>query len=118
MKYNLFRDALARWGLAVNPAKTAYYASPHATDTGPLVVDDTPVAPSPALEVMGIPLQVPLKPAALMDPGLAKARRKYHAIRDILECRGPLKERLKTLHMAVGGAALWYSAAIPPSPQA
>ena len=117
-KFSIFKDALARWGLTVNPAKTAYYPSPHATESGPLVLDGTPVEPSPALEVMGIPLQVPLKPAGLLDSGLAKARKKYFANRDILEGRGPIKGRLKTLQMTVGGAALWYSAAVPPSPQA
>ena len=117
-KFSIFKDALARWGLTVNPVKTAYYPSPHATESGPLILDGTPVEPSPALEVMGIPLQVPLKPAGLLDSGLAKARKKYFANRDILEGRGPIKGRLKTLQMTVGGAALWYSAAVPPSPQA
>ena len=118
MKYTILRDALARWGLQVHPAKTAYYQSPYATEKGPLIVDKTVVQPSPTLEIMGISLQVPLKPSNLLDAGMAKARKKYSAIRHILECRGPLQERLKTLHSTVGGAALWYSAAVPPSPQA
>ena len=118
MKCAIFKDALRGWGLKVNPKKTAYYASPYVTEKGPLIVDNVPVEPSSSLEIMGIALQVPLKPSSLLDSGLAKARRKYFACRQVLECRGPLKERLKTFRAAVGGAALWYSAAVPPSPQA
>ena len=78
-----------RWGLKVNPKKTAYYASPYVTEKGPLIVDNVPVESGSSLEIMGIALQVPLKPSSLLDSGLAKARRKYFACRQILECRGP-----------------------------
>ena len=67
---------------------------------------------------MGIALSVPLRPASLMDAGLAKARKKYFASKDMLECRTPLKERLKLFASTVGGAALSNSSAAPPSPQA
>ena len=56
-----------------------------------------------------------------MDTGMAKARKKYFASRDVLECRGPIKKRLQVFRAAVGGAALWYAsaaAAAPPSYQA
>ena len=53
-----------------------------------------------------------------MDTGMAKARKKYFASRDVLECRGPIKKRLQVFRAAVGGAALWYASAAPPSYQA
>ncbi|CAE7305768.1 unnamed protein product, partial [Symbiodinium necroappetens] len=116
-KYDILSGTLAEWGLMVNPKKTAYYASPHATEQGPLLLDKVAVKSRESLEVMGIALSVPLKPAGLMDAALAKARKKYFASRDMLECRTPLKERLKLFSSTVAGAALWYSAAAPPSPQ-
>ncbi|CAE7706713.1 unnamed protein product [Symbiodinium sp. CCMP2592] len=117
LKYELLKTALAEWGLRVNPGKTAYYASPYVCDKGPLVLEGQEIPPRAALHVMGIQLQVPLKPAGLMDAGLAKARKKYFASRYVFESRSPIKKRLQTLDMAVGGAALWYSAAVPPTPQ-
>ena len=116
-KYDILSCALAEWGLMVNPKKTAYYASPHATERGPLMLGKIEVKSRESLEVMGIALSVPLKPAGLMDAALAKARKKYFASRDMLECRTPLKERLKLFSSTVAGAALWYSSAAPPSPQ-
>ena len=79
-KYNILKRSLSEWGLQVNPKKTAYYASPHATEKGPLTLDGVEVLPRESLEVMGIALSVPLKPASLMDAGLAKARKKYFAV--------------------------------------
>ena len=67
---------------------------------------------------MGVRLAVPFKPASVMDTGLAKARKKYFASRDVLECRGPLLKRLQVFRTAVGGAALWYAAAATPNYQA
>ncbi|CAE7811116.1 mcm9 [Symbiodinium sp. KB8] len=116
-KYALLSRSLATWGLMVNPKKTAYYASPHATERGALILDQVPVESRTSLEVMGVALSVPLKPAGLMDAALAKARKKYFASRDMLECRTPLKERLKLFSSTVAGAGLWYAAAVPPSPQ-
>ena len=116
-KYDILSGTLAKWGLVVNPKKTAYYASPHATEKGPIRLGEVKVESREALEVMGITLSVPLKPAGLMDAALAKARKKYFASRDMLECRTPLKERLKLFASTVAGAALWYSSAVPPSPQ-
>ncbi|CAE7390465.1 unnamed protein product [Symbiodinium sp. CCMP2592] len=118
LKYHILREALSRWGLQVNPKKTAYYQSPYVTEKDPICLDGVDIEPSSSMEVMGVVLQVPLKPSSLLNSGLAKARKKYFASRHIFECRGPLKERLKTFQMAVGGAALWYAAAAPPSPQA
>ena len=116
-KYALLSRSLAAWGLMVNPKKTAYYASPHATERRALILDQIPVESRTSLEVMGVALSVPLKPAGLMDAALAKARKKYFASRDMLECRTPLKERLKLFSSTVAGAGLWYAAAVPPSPQ-
>ena len=116
-KYDILSRTLAEWGLVANPKKTAYYASPHATERAPLLLDNVPVESRGSLEVMGITLSVPLKPAGLMDAALAKARKKYFASRDMLECRTPLKERLKLFSSTVAGAGLWYSSAVPPSPQ-
>ena len=117
-KYHILKRTLGEWGLQVNPKKTAYYASPHATERGALTLEGVQVSPRESLEVMGIALSVPLRPASLMDAALAKARKKYFASRAMLECRTPLKERLKLFASTVGGAALWYSSAAPPSPQA
>ena len=49
---------------------------------------------------------------------MAKARKKYFASRNVLECRGPLKKRLQVFQSIVGGAALWYASAAMPTPQA
>ena len=117
-KYRLLKQCLGAWGLTVNPKKTAYYASPHATGRSALTLEGLRIEPRESLEVMGIALSVPLRPASLMDAGLAKARKKYFASKNMLECRTPLKERLKLFASTVGGAALWYSSAAPPSPQA
>ena len=91
-KYDILSCTLAEWGLMVNPKKTAYYASPHATERGPLMLGKIEVRSRESLEVMGIALSVPLKPAGLMDAALAKARKKYFASRDMLECRTPLRK--------------------------
>ncbi|CAE7361985.1 unnamed protein product [Symbiodinium necroappetens] len=117
-KYHILKGCLEKWGLTVNPKKTAYYASPHATERQPLLLEGAQVVPKESLEVMGIALSIPLRPASLMDSALAKARKKHFANRGMLECRTPLKERLKMFTSTVGGAALWYSSAAPPSPQA
>ncbi|CAE7734694.1 R1A1-element\ORF2 [Symbiodinium sp. CCMP2592] len=117
LKYRLFKDSLQEWGLSVNPRKTVFYASPHSPEGSVIHLDDVEIRSSPTLEVMGVHFSVPLKPAAIMDTGMAKARRKFHASRDVLECRGPLKKRLTVFQATVGGAALWYSAAATPTPQ-
>ena len=118
LKYELFRQALSKWGLTVNPKKTVFYASPYSTEGDRINLSGMEVQTSPTFEVMGVHLSIPMKPSALMDTGMAKARKKYFATRDVLECRGPLKKRLQVFQTTVGGAALWYSAAATPAPQA
>ena len=117
-KYRLFKSALLEWGLTVNPKKTAFYASPHSHEAPVINLDGVQVESSKTFEVMGVHLCVRLKPAALMDTGMAKARKKYFATRDVLECRGPLKKRLQVFQSMVGGAAPWYASAATPTPQA
>ena len=117
-KYIVLSAELHRWGLTVNPKKTVFYSSPHASSTPLINLGDLQVRSSEALEVMGIKFAVPFKPAAVMDTGMAKARKKYYACRDVLECRGPIKKRLQVFRSAVGGAALWYAAAATPNVQA
>ena len=117
-KFAILSQELSAWGLTVNRKKTAFYSSPHAASLPQINLDGVLVQSSSALEVMGVRLQVPFKPASVMDTGLAKARKKYFASRNILECRGPLKKRLQVFQSAVGGAALWYAAAAVPNYQA
>ncbi|CAE7866414.1 unnamed protein product [Symbiodinium sp. KB8] len=117
-KFSILSRELKQWGLKVNPKKTVYYRSPHALSLPQIRLDGIVVQSSDALEVMGVRLAVPFKPAAVMDTGMAKARKKYFASREVLECRGPLKKRLQVFRTAVGGAALWYASAAPPNFQA
>ena len=118
LKYDLFRQALSEWGLTVNPRKTLFYSSPHSADGSSILVEGVNLTTCQTFEVMGVQLSIPLKPASIMDTGMAKARKKFHAMSHILECRGNLQERLKVFRSAVGGAALWYGAAASPGPQA
>ena len=94
-KYRLFKSALLEWGLTVNPKKTVFYKSPHSPEAPVIDLDGVQVQSSSTFEVMGVHLSVPLKPAAVMDTGMAKARKKYFASRNVLKCRGPLKKRLQ-----------------------
>ncbi|CAE7550167.1 unnamed protein product [Symbiodinium necroappetens] len=117
-KFTILSKELKQWGLKVNPKKTVFYSSPHAPSLPQIRLDGVVVQSSDALEVMGVRFAVPFKPAAIMDTGMAKARKKYFASREVLECRGPLKKRLQVFRTAVGGAALWYASAAPPNFQA
>eukprot|EP00439_Symbiodinium_sp_Y106_P073157 s2086_g13.t1 len=117
-KFRLFSDALREWGLTVNTRKTTLYCSPYATEVGDINLGMVKVQQSQTMEVMGVQLSVPLKPAAIMDTGMSKARKKYFASRHVLECRGPLKKRLRVFQATVGGAALWYASAAMPTAQA
>ncbi|CAE7220435.1 unnamed protein product, partial [Symbiodinium sp. CCMP2456] len=117
-KFQVLSKELREWGLMVNPKKTSFYCSPYATSCSQICLDGTWIRGCRTLEVMGVKLRVPFKPAAVMDTGLAKARKKYFASRGLLECRGPLKKRLQVFQSCVGGAALWYAAAAPPNIQA
>ena len=118
LKYEIFGNALAEWGLTVNPRKTVFYSSPHSTESPEIVLDGVRLESCRVFEVMGIQLSILFKPASVMDTGMAKARKKYHAMKHILECRGNLKQRFMVFQSAVGGAALWYAAAASPGPQA
>ena len=118
LKFRLFRQALGEWGLTVNPQKTVFYSSPYSTEDAKIELEGLVIQSSSTFEVMGVHLSVPLKPSALMDTGMAKARKKYFATRDVLECRGPLKKRIQVFQTTVGGAALWYASAATPTPQA
>ena len=118
LKFRLSRRALGEWGLTVNPKKTVYYSSPHSTEDASIDLDGLVVPSSSTFEVMGVQLAVPLKPSTLMDTGMAKARKKYFASRNVLECRGPLGKRMQVFQSIVGGAALWYASAATPTPQA
>ena len=117
-KYRIFKEELARWGLRVNPEKTAFYQSPYSTSPGSIVLDGQTIEPAKALTVFGIPLAVPLKPTTLMDTAMAKASKKFYANKHLFMARAPLKQKLKTFRAVVGGAALWYSSAITPTSQA
>ncbi|OLQ07930.1 hypothetical protein AK812_SmicGene8595 [Symbiodinium microadriaticum] len=116
-KYRIFKEELARWGLAVNPEKTVFYQSPYSTSMGPIVLDGQKIDSSQNLSVFGIPLAVPLKPTTLMDTAMAKASKKFYANKHVFMARAPLKEKLKTFRAVVGGAALWYSSAVMPTSQ-
>ena len=48
-----------------------------------------------SFEVMGIKFAIPFKPAAIMDTGMAKAKKKYLASVGVLECSRPVKKRLQ-----------------------
>ena len=116
LKYNLLRDELAKWGLKVNPEKTAYYHSPHSTTPGPIKLDDEVIQPAENLTVFGIPLTIPLKPTSLMDSAMAKASKKFYSNLEMFTARAPLKGKLKMFRSVVGGSALWYCSAISPNP--
>ena len=118
LKFKILSEELQEWGLTVNCKKTSFYSSPYSTSLPQICLDGVVIQSAAALEVMGIKMAVPFKPAAIMDTGMAKARKKYFASRQILECRGPLKKRLQVFQSAVGGAALWYASAATPNVQA
>ena len=117
-KFSILSGELRKWGLTVNPKKMVFYCSPHATCPPQIRLDGVVVPSSGSLDVMGVRLVVPFKPASVMDTGMAKARKKYFASRSVLECRGPIRKRLQVFGAAVGGAALWYAAAAAPNYQA
>ena len=97
VKFRLFSRALGEWGLTVNPRKTTLYSSPYATETGTVALGEVALKPSHVMEVMGVQLKVPLKPAAIMDTGMAKARKKYFASRHILEWPKPSQKEVAGL---------------------
>ena len=117
-KYNLLREELLKWGLRVNPEKTAYYHSPHTTSPGPIKLSEEVIQPSENLSVFGIPLIIPLKPTTLMDAGMAKGSKKFYSNLHLFTARAPLKGKLKVFRSLVTGSALWYCSAITPTPQA
>ncbi|CAE7290153.1 unnamed protein product [Symbiodinium sp. CCMP2592] len=117
-KYNLLRLELGKWGLQVNPEKTAYYCSPHSTTRGPIQLEDTVIHESDNLLVFGIPLSVPFRPTAIMDTAMSKATRKFYANKHVFLAEAPLKSKLKMFRSVVGGSLLWYSSAVSPNAQA
>ena len=117
-KYNILKEELQKWGLRVNPEKTAYYCSPHSTTPGPIKLDDETIHPMSSLTVFGIPLTVPLKPTTLMDSAMAKASKKFYANIETFTARAPLRGKLSMFRSIVAGAALWCASAITPTPQA
>ena len=117
-KYELLKSELAKWGLQVNAEKTQYYHSPYSREPGPITLDGQLIEPSSSMGVFGIPLSVPVKPGALMDSGIAKGTAKFYGNRNVFLARAPLKEKLKMFRAVVTGSALWYSSAVPPTPQA
>ena len=117
-KYDLLRRHLAEWGLSLNTTKTKYYASPHCTESGPIVLEGNLIHPAKSLEVFGIPLDIPLRPTKLMDTAMTRAQSKFYANKEVFLARGPLAKKLKVFQSVVGGAALWYCAAVNPTAQA
>eukprot|EP00439_Symbiodinium_sp_Y106_P071268 s2559_g12.t1 len=117
-KYNILKEELQKWGLRVNPEKTAYYCSPYSTTPGPIKLDDETIQPMSNLTVFGIPLAVPLKPTTLMDSAMAKASKKFYANIETYTARAPLRGKLHMFRSIVAGAALWCASAITPTPQA
>ena len=117
-KYDILRKHLAQWGLSLNTTKTKYYAGKHCTESGPIILEGNYIQPSKTLEVFGIPLEVPLKPTKLMDTAMTRAQAKFHAHREVFLSRGPLCKKLKVFQSVVGGAGLWYCAAVNPTAQA
>ena len=118
LKYDLLREELLKWGLRVNPEKTAYYHSPHSTTPGPIRLGDETITPAENLSVFGVPLAVPLKPTGLMDSAMAKASKKFYSNLQMFTARAPLQGKLQMFRSVVGGSALWYCSAISPTPQA
>ena len=117
-KAELIIHALAEWGLELNPDKCTYYRSPYSMDTGTLRVGTKDIPPAPELQMMGISLTIPLKQAELLKPALQKARKKYYALRHLLDAGTPMKDRLRLFDMTVTGAALWCASVVPPSAHA
>ena len=94
-KYAIFSRDLKPWGLTMNPKKTAFYSSPHSITPPQICPDGYVIQSSASCEVMGIKFAIPFKPAAIMDTGMAIARKKYLASVGVLECRRPVKKRLQ-----------------------
>ena len=118
LKAELIIAALRDWGPELNAEKCTYYRSPYATDMGPLRVGDTEISQAAELQMMGISLTVPLKQGDLLKPALQKARRKYFALRHLLEAQTPIRDRLRLFDMTVTGASLWCASVVPPSAHA
>ncbi|CAE7271480.1 unnamed protein product [Symbiodinium sp. CCMP2592] len=87
LKYDLLREELLKWGLRVNPEKTAYYHSPHSLTPGPITLSEEIIQPAANLAVFGIPLAVPLRPTELMDTAMAKATKKFYANLEVFTAR-------------------------------
>ena len=115
LKAKLLIRELAKWGLELNPEKCTYYRSPYAKEDGPLRVHTHLLQPAPSLQMMGISLTVPLRMADLPRPAIQKARRKYFALRHLLESKTSLKERLKLFEKTVTAAATWCASIMPPN---
>ncbi|CAE7819576.1 unnamed protein product [Symbiodinium sp. CCMP2592] len=88
-KYDLLRTELNKWGLTVNPEKTAYYCSPYSTMKGPIQLEGKTIQPGDSLTVFGIPLSVPFKPTAIMDTAISKASKKFFANKHVFLAEAP-----------------------------
>ena len=108
---------LSQWGLRVNPCKCQMYVSPYA-EPGVLAVDGVEVPQAEVLEVMGVNFSVKASCCELMQPVLAKARRKFWADQAVICGPGSLAARIRYFDRVVTGSALWCSSAILPDRQA
>ena len=113
VKMDILINQLREWGLELNAEKCTYYRSPYANDGGPLRVGTALLDSAAELQMMGLSLTVPLRIQDLIRPAMQKARKKYYALRHLLEQPTAIKHRLKLFDKTVSPACLWCASVIP-----
>ena len=118
-KVDALGEALAEWGLAVNPAKCQLLTRGDVKGNS-ITIAGHAIKALPAdqgLSVMGIPVKPGLTPMDLVCILTTKARKKFWACKDLLQSEAPLRHRLALLYRTVWASMAWTIGAVVPSRQ-